>query len=40
MRITLAPWSRKIIPQYGAGANPASSITFIPLKAIEEKELR
>ena len=32
--ITLAPKSDKIIPQNGAGASPASSMTRIPLNAI------
>jgi hypothetical protein len=34
MRITRAPKSFKTLPQNGAGAKPANSITFIPFKAI------
>ena len=36
---TLAPKSARIIPQNGAGAKPAISITFSPLKAIVCKNI-
>lgn len=32
-RITRAPKSLRTLPQYGPGARPASSTTFIPLRA-------
>jgi hypothetical protein len=34
--MTSAPKSLRIIPQKGAGAKPAISITLIPLRAIPE----